>query len=666
MSRLIQEEASPEEDSPLSSVYQSSLPSPIIASPPAKRGKFAWIYHFYRPDPKKDKFFFCRFASCSTKPSFNGESTSNLHSHFAKIHGPAWTQVAQLGTKTPDQAFANQLIADERRGQLSIENLWSPLRKQDSERRIHLLSWLILDGLPFRTTESANFRAFTAAVGGWQSPSLKTLMRLLPPLTRAINLKIDRNLARLDFVSVAFDEWSSATLDSYLSIVYQGFDPDLNLVTAEDLVAFQPPHTAAHYTQTIRDRLNRRTTDKVTLVSMTTDGGSAGRKAAAELTDNSRDWLWCMAHLLQLAVHDVIGKEMAVAQDIAHVREWVRQLRSHLVLRSQLKEAQTLLELDETQVLLDVETRWDSILTMISSFLRAWPAIVELAAGKSLDPFIPSALAIDVAAIRRLTAAQTVLGEIQKLTTLLGTASFPPLVFSTQWLIQVFDYFNSPADSQSISELQKPLRAALLRRFREALASPSLTLVTSLFDPQFHDGHHLVPVLGATETAAAIARADARLAEEILATNQPRRLPWGGQSPAITIEAARGFVSAYHKLCSDNHAEIELLFRSATGPESRFGILKAWWLANRDVSPQLFRTARAFLAIPATSTSCERMFSLSGHQFSVCRRSLHTTTLEEILTVQCNVGGSAELVQLFKQLVEETPNILEDDEDEPV
>ena len=49
-----------------------------------------------------------------------------------------------------------------------------------------------------------------------------------------------------------------------------------------------------------------------------------------------------------------------------------------------------------------------------------------------------------------------------------------------------------------------------------------------------------------------------------------------------------------------------------------------WWKRNQGCFPVLAVVARQVLAIPATSASAERLFSLAGHVLSKTRNSLGT------------------------------------------
>ncbi len=61
---------------------------------------------------------------------------------------------------------------------------------------------------------------------------------------------------------------------------------------------------------------------------------------------------------------------------------------------------------------------------------------------------------------------------------------------------------------------------------------------------------------------------------------------------------------------------------------TRVGVLQ-WRARNKSRFPHLSRMAQQFLAVPATSASAERVFSLAGRIFSDLTQNQSDTTLED-------------------------------------
>jgi len=61
-----------------------------------------------------------------------------------------------------------------------------------------------------------------------------------------------------------------------------------------------------------------------------------------------------------------------------------------------------------------------------------------------------------------------------------------------------------------------------------------------------------------------------------------------------------------------------------------------WWMARRDTLPMLAEMARKYLAIPATSVPCERLFSESGNVMTKKRTRLGSQTFSKIVFCRAN------------------------------
>lgn len=62
-----------------------------------------------------------------------------------------------------------------------------------------------------------------------------------------------------------------------------------------------------------------------------------------------------------------------------------------------------------------------------------------------------------------------------------------------------------------------------------------------------------------------------------------------------------------------------------------------WWKDNQEEFPILASLAREYLAIPATSTPSEHLFSSAGNLMTVKRTSLKPNLFERILFLQRNI-----------------------------
>ena len=63
-----------------------------------------------------------------------------------------------------------------------------------------------------------------------------------------------------------------------------------------------------------------------------------------------------------------------------------------------------------------------------------------------------------------------------------------------------------------------------------------------------------------------------------------------------------------------------------------------WWLSKKNKYPILAKMARIYLAIPATSTSSERLFSDAGNLLSAKRSRINSELFKRIMFLKRNAN----------------------------
>ena len=84
----------------------------------------------------------------------------------------------------------------------------------------------------------------------------------------------------------------------------------------------------------------------------------------------------------------------------------------------------------------------------------------------------------------------------------------------------------------------------------------------------------------------------------------------------------------------------------------------AWWAQNEGRYPRLAKLSKIYLAIPATSTPSERVFSLAGNTVTRQRSSLHPSHVNTLVFLNANQRDGP--VRIIK---EDTEDIVSDSDE---
>ncbi len=84
-----------------------------------------------------------------------------------------------------------------------------------------------------------------------------------------------------------------------------------------------------------------------------------------------------------------------------------------------------------------------------------------------------------------------------------------------------------------------------------------------------------------------------------------------------------------------------------------------WWKAHVQIFPNLFKLARKYLAIPATSVSSERLFSDAGNLINAQRTCLNTNLVEKMLFLKRNMNVMNVFAPNWNDLEKESEELIE-------
>jgi len=193
----------------------------------------------------------------------------------------------------------------------------------------------------------------------------------------------------------------------------------------------------------------------------------------------------CLAHTLNLARGKAL-KITSVSQLLAGMRRVVGYFHRSAVATSILREKQKLLQLPEHKLVIDVSTRWNSAVDMISRYLEQQPAIYAAPTSTELRK-----RGKDISALseRELTYAEELVAVLTLLkiaTTALCEKSVPTLSMILPLQHQLLNCIMKARDDDSalIKQVKKEVVNDFSTRYQDTCTKKDLTVAT-LLDPRF-------------------------------------------------------------------------------------------------------------------------------------------------------------------------------------
>ena len=422
---------------------------------------------------------------------------------------------------------------------------------------------------------------------------------------------------------------------------------------------------------------------KFVLVCMTSDGESAMTKACVDLLEDANDREYCFGHVAALSIRDVLGNkgtDPQLAQNkelIAKVRRTVAKiknskLKSELVANAQFLEHQNLL--------LPADTRWATEYYMVKRFLGLLPAIDRLYGtveeASSLETFSDRE-------IEQLEAWVVVLEPIERVIRWSEGEKYLTICHVPEWAADLIQLTRTiPGERATQAKARRQLHQSISTRMMPFLNVEQCPQSRTVFsDGYFHpSGVKIPPCLIAAALHPAYVELECLdVLDSSTDANSLRKLVWqrieyeakaltpGPQGPAMEIEGS-STSSDWDSTPKEDHLHSQAFFVRKYMREVKAKILQAgrhpsrldalqFWKKCGVAFPAFARVAKAFLAVPATSAPCERVFSTCGYldkkargrsnmipSLTFCRRNLKF------------LGASADeqLGELCRQLPEST------------
>ncbi|GES94450.1 zinc finger BED domain-containing protein 4-like [Rhizophagus clarus] len=513
--------------------------------------------------------------------------------------------------------------------------------------------WIVTDGLPFNTVRGKGFKRMINNINpAFIPPCYATLKRDIGcGYKTAVELMKSYVEETCIYASITTDLWTSRAKTGYIGITCHWLTQEMKL--CDILVCVEKishPHTGTHIRETIQEKLKVLGLEKKVNVAVT-DNGSNMVKAINEWDGVSR--VACSAHTLQLCVLKGLKQIKPYLQRYAKLNQQEERIANETGLSPSVENNENADENNQHEknkplkilrTITEVPTRWGSKLAFWKRLKELKKPINRLCVTLGLETDYEArkdyqrltALMLSDFEWKLLDKLIETLTPIESATQFLGGQKYCTLslIFSSIQILK-FDYTPDPnisvnSDENNEENNEENLHLEIEDEFAEYLPLSSDDDINSIIN-SIKKGIYdtLFEYWNIPPNSTLLAKY-----EEYKDNDIPIQIYPLSQSQSQSF-SSRIFGPQIH-LSTDNELT-RYLDNFRTPQASPNTDIFKWWIDNREKFPTLFKVARKYLGILATSVPSERLFSDAGNQITSERNRLKAETVNEILFLKRNM-----------------------------
>lgn len=619
-----------------------------------KKSSKAWF--FFVEDEDQQHLACCK--KCDKKvprglPNKRKEwSTSNLLSHLRTAHPKELAdydrQAAEQARQEAATPAASTSAATENSGRSSRQQTlaecisrsakWSSDSPEAKQLTNAIGRMLALDLQPFQMVENIGFRhVMSLAAPRYVIPSRRYFAEtVLDELFREMQDKIRASLQDAKDVSFTVDLWTAPfTTQSFMSLTAHWITSQFERMCA---VLHCEAYNVAHTAEQLGTAFNSMLGNWGLLERCHCVVHDNGRNIVKAFEDLNTTHVSCLAHTLQLVVHDGLLHQGYVSVVLSICRKIVGHLKHSSSATSAFAAAQRSLHQSVLQIVQDVPTRWNSTLYMVERLLERREAISIVCAGTTkIDALTADQwdLLNDIASL--LKPFEEMTRDLSKKEACIS------LVIPAVKALMAFLTAESPNDAR-VKSMKMGLRNSLEKRLGGVAAVPAFSLST-LLDPRFQTRCFDDAQTCATKALLLQAQAEVlTMMTNAQPTSTNSAAPPSAKRPRtsdawqfvddllMSNDEAGGAPGAGH---GSLDAELATYLVEPRIPRSENPL--EWWKVNAHRFPQLARLSRSFLSAPPTSVPSECIFSIAGDVLSEHRSRLLPERAEMLILMKANM-----------------------------
>nr|XP_024657016.1 zinc finger BED domain-containing protein 1-like [Maylandia zebra] len=490
-----------------------------------------------------------------------------------------------------------------------------PLGKSSLDKLTdNIAKWIVKDCRPLSIVEDKGFADVSKVASqdaSYKPPARSTITIRIHELYETEKKKKEEALVHTECVALTGDHWTSLSNNNYLGVTAHLITEAWGLTSfALTIMKTEERHFAEACTEQFQTVARRwRIEEKVTTV-----GTDSARNMIAAARIMPFNHMPCTAHILQRCI-TVSLADSGFVTALAKCRKIVGHFKHNPANTAELNAEQVSLGRKQEPLAQDVPTRWNSTLEMVKRLIRNQTAVTA-----TLDKQKHKLVLLTPPEWDKLQRLETLLEPCRYVTELLGGEAY----VSCSVVLPAFCHLRHVME---VTDEDPAYVVRFKEKFKEDLASRQehtnyawLQIATAL-DPRFKD---LRSVPKTDREAVWITLAG------MLHEDSPRRSHTAEEGPAKKRLSLL-------QMDSDSESEEEVqqdraIQRYRAEPCTALEDCPLqWWAAHAGAHSQLARLARRYLATPASTVPCERLFSVAGHIVNKKRSALHSENVDKLV-----------------------------------
>lgn len=510
-----------------------------------------------------------------------------------------------------------------------------------------IATMVALDLRPMYMVKCEGFRNLLGYLEpAYKVPSRQHITSLIHRKHDAAKKLLCTTLKEASSVALSTDIWTSMATEAYITVTAHYISTNWELFSfVLETKSFPERHSGKAISEKLIEIAENFALSRK--VSTVVHDQAANMELSLEILNSDMGWetLHCSAHCLQLCLKAGLSSN-AIDRLIGAARKLVGHFNRSVVASEELKKREVQMNIAEKKLVQDCATRWNSTFYMLQRLLELrWPVTAVLSdervtkrSDRHLDLTSEHwALAEELVRILHPFEVATTFFSYEENTSL---SCVLPILHG---LVDSLQQQPNPSETVSPSVRQFKQKVAGEIKQRWDLDSPNLSspwVLALAVDPRFRqlkflDEEQVDSVKSELErqmenSVDSLPSADST---DPSANEPPEKRQKVEKETALDLLLGTDTTQVSTKLSA--REEVEQYFSER--PISRRDHPLTWWKANEQRFHRLAKVAQEILAIPATSTPSERIFSVAGLTVTKLRSCLKPSNVDALVFLNKNL-----------------------------